>query len=135
MIGLDTNILVRLVMQDEPIQTAQVVDFLSKVKQSGETLLVNNVVLCELVWVLGRGYKVPKEKILSFLNELIHTKEVRFFNKEILRHAIELYKKGQGDFADYLNFATNKEAGCIETYSFDGKLIQEGVFKAPLQIH
>jgi predicted nucleic-acid-binding protein len=128
MIGLDTNILVRLVMQDDPKQTKQVIDFLSKAQDAKVPLFINNVVLCELVWVLLRGYKKSKVDIVLFLMELLYTKNVCFSNKEILRHAIELYKKGKGDFADYLTAAYNNDKKCSHTYSFDEMLIQEKIF-------
>ncbi len=129
MIGLDTNILVRLVMKDDPKQLSQILTFLSAAKQESTLLFINNVVLCELVWVLLRGYKQSKNDVIAFLDDLIHTKEIRFSHKETLRDAINLYKEGKGDFADYLTFVHNKDEGCSMTYSLDMQLVKEKIFQ------
>ncbi|HQS83792.1 MAG TPA: type II toxin-antitoxin system VapC family toxin [Alphaproteobacteria bacterium] len=131
MIGIDNNILVRLVTKDDPYQLNQVLTFLSKAKANSTPLYINHIVLCELVWVLKKEYKYPKNTITSFLDDLIHTKEILFTNKEVLSEAIQLYKKGRGDFADYLTFTQNKKEGCSITYSFDTQLIKEKIFQTP----
>ncbi|MBS0186162.1 MAG: type II toxin-antitoxin system VapC family toxin [Proteobacteria bacterium] len=131
MIGLDTNILVRLVTKDDPHQLTQILTFLSGAKTNSIPLFINYIVLCELVWVLKSGYKYPKNTIASFLNDLSHTQEIFFPNKEVVREAIELYKKGKEDFSDYLTFTHNKKKGCSLTYSFDTQLIKEKIFHLP----
>jgi predicted nucleic acid-binding protein len=71
--GLDTNILVRYLTQDDPDQSGKVTRAMEEATRSGEPLFVNHIVLCELVWVLEAVYRLPKPKILSALEHILRT--------------------------------------------------------------
>ncbi|MEB3180290.1 MAG: PIN domain-containing protein [Nostocaceae cyanobacterium] len=58
--GIDTNILVRYLVQDEPTQGELAAAYISEIKASGETCFINNIVLCELVWVLKSVYSLSR---------------------------------------------------------------------------
>ena len=60
MIGLDTNVLARYIMQDDPAQSEAASELIESRCSADEPGLVSSVVLCELVWVLGRGYRVGR---------------------------------------------------------------------------
>ena len=55
MIGLDTNVLVRYLVQDDPTQTRQANALIDRAAARETAMFINHVVMCELAWVLGRG--------------------------------------------------------------------------------
>lgn len=128
MIGLDTNILVRAITQDDVSQTEKAKKLIASYKGMGNSLFVNNVTLCELIWVLKSNYGYEKKRLVEVLCYLISVEEFCFQNLQIVKQAIDLYDKGKADFADYLSFVINQKAGCDATYSFDKQPIIEDVF-------
>ena len=78
--GLDTNILVRYFVQDDPVQGEKATQFIEKTVAEGETCFINNIVLCELVWVLESAYDYSKEEIADLIEKILRTS---MFNFEI----------------------------------------------------
>ena len=78
MIALDTNILVRYITQDDPIQALKVTNFINQYVHKKNSLFINNIVLCELVWVLQSGYKFSALEIEKTLNYILVTEEFSF---------------------------------------------------------
>ena len=70
MIGVDTNVLVRYVVEDDPIQTSQAVSTIEGAIARNEVLFITHVVLCELVWVLSYAYRFNREEIVGVLQQL-----------------------------------------------------------------
>ena len=66
--GLDTNVLVRYLVQDDPEQGEIAASYIREIKASGETCFINNIVLCELAWVLRSAYKLSRDEIISTLD-------------------------------------------------------------------
>ena len=128
MIGLDTNVLVRLVVEDDDKQFANAVDIMHKYADSGEKVYIDDVVICELVWVLSRAYKYTRGQIVSILGALLSMDQWQFRNLDVLKNTFELYKVGQAGFVDYFISARSKESGCDMVYSFDRAPIEDGVF-------
>ena len=84
MIGIDTNILVRYFTQDN-LEQAQIVEqLIDSYATSFNSLFVNNIVMCELVWVLERGYKYSKEEVSKVIKQMLSTEEFAFENQELL---------------------------------------------------
>ncbi|NEO91648.1 MAG: type II toxin-antitoxin system VapC family toxin [Moorea sp. SIO3G5] len=126
MIGIDTNILVRYLTRDDEHQWQQASDLIQK----NQPCFVTNIVLCELVWVLrGANYRFRKDEIINTLEAMLHSAAFKFENRSTVYQALQRYKKGKADFSDYLIGATSRQAGCIETASFDGKLKGERGFR------
>ena len=120
MIGLDTNVLVRLLTADQPEQTARAQALLQRVQNTNDLIYVNNVVLVETVWVLlQRRFHVPKEVVLKALEFLLNHGRVRLESPESVAAACQLYAQHHADFADCLVAAMNVAAGCAYTVSFD----------------
>ena len=126
MIGLDTNILVRYLTQDDERQWQQA----SALIQHSHPCFIANIVLCELVWVLrGTNYGFRKDEIINTLAAMLHSTAFEFENRSTVDQALQRYKQGKADFSDYLIGATSRRAGCVETASFDGKLKGERGFR------
>ena len=92
---------------------------------------VSDLVLCELVWVLGRGYGHDRGHISAALVQLLATKQLRFDHPDRLQRALVAYARGPGDFADYLIREHARTAGCDEIVTFDRKLHKDEMFVAP----
>ena len=126
MIGLDTNVLVRYVVQDNPRQTAVAAHLiehtLDPVEQPG---FIASIVLCELVWVLESNYDYPREQIAEGLQQLFEVDRFRFEAPELIWRALDGYRTG-ADFADAMLALVNEQAGCDYTASFDRKAARMG---------
>ena len=122
MIGLDTNVMMRYLVQDDPKQSKQAEKLIEKRCNQESPGYIALIVLCELVWVMRRAYGYEKSMVVKVLDQLLTTAELVIQDEEIARKALEAYQAGQADYADYVLIFTNHYAGCPVTYSFDRKL-------------
>ena len=122
MIGLDTNVLVRYLTQDDPAQAQKATQAIEEGVAQGEVFYITAIVLCELVWVLEDAYGYSRSDIQAVLDHILHTAQFRFDNKEQLWHAFNDYQTGRADFSDYLIGRLDTSAGCAETVTFDTSL-------------
>ncbi len=123
MIGLDTNVLARFLMEDDPVQTEIAKQWVHDAAKHNETLYISHVVLCELVWILGGYYKVNKDGILAILEELLSTSRVDVEQHEVTWDAVHDYAFSSAGFADCLIRRKALAAGCSGLKTFDQKLI------------
>ena len=100
--ALDTNVLVRFVTNDDPSQAAAVERTMSECHRNREHLFLSTPVICELVWVLKYGMSQPKGEIVKILDRLIEDDIFRFEHAPLVAAALESYRGGKADFADYL---------------------------------
>ena len=129
MIGLDTNILVRYVTQDDLEQWHLAA---ALIEAEGQLCFLSNIVLCELVWVLrGKPYQFTRPQISEVLETMLATPVMEFENRSAVYQALQRMKLGKADFSDYLIGAIAHQAQCSTTYSFDRKLIGEKGFQYP----
>jgi len=130
-IGLDTNVLVRILVDDDPAQCEEARAMASDVADAGVPLFVADVVVCELVWVLQSAYKVPREDVARLLRKLFSTRQILFESGESLRRTLARFESGRGDFADYLIADRSTLAGCEMIATFDAALLKEPDFALP----
>jgi len=126
MIGIDTNVLVRYLVQDDPEQSAQSTVLIEQQCSLSSPGFLSDIVLCELVWVLTGAYKYDKDLVIEVMEQILVTAELSVKNENVVRKAINDYKSGNADFSDYLIVNNNKQSGCVKTYTFDKKLLQHG---------
>lgn len=120
MIALDTNVLVRYLVQDDATQAqiaSDVIDGLSEADQG----FVGREVLIELVWVLERAYGFSRMEIANALDGLLAAIELVIENADDLGLAIELYRNDGYGFADMMIAAAARRAGARELVTFDRK--------------
>lgn len=122
MIGLDTNILVRFLVQDDAAQASQV-DALMQSLSPDSPAFVSSAVLAELAWVLRR-YGIDKAQFSDFLNQLLNSPEIVIENEAALRQALSRFALEGGDFADRLIERICSVAGCSRTLTFDVKAVK-----------
>lgn len=126
--GLDTNVIVRFLVRDDERQWQIADRYIDRALQENEPCLINNIVLCEVVWVLRSSYKLSRNPLIETLENLLNANLFVFENREAVFWAIQQMKSGNADFSDYSIARINQLSGCHETASFDVKLGQiEGV--------
>lgn len=124
--GLDTNVLIRHLIQDNPAQAKLATRFITSECSREEPGFINRIVLCETVWVLESAYGYSREEIGAVLERVIRTHQFRIEDVQAAWTALRLYRAGKADFADCLLGETNRIAGCAETVTLDKKAAQAG---------
>ena len=119
MIAIDTNALVRFLIQDDPDQTRRVQRYFATAKDQDESLFLNHIVLCECVWMLSYSYGFPKTALVDVLDRLLATKQFVIEDKPSVWAAVADYRASQADFADCLIGVKNRNAGCETTVTLD----------------
>lgn len=127
--GLDTNVLVRYLVQDDPAQANRANRYIERHCTTDDRCLINNIVLCELVWVLESAYGYKKAIIAEALEKLFMTSGFEFEDKNLAWVAFNDYRIKNADFADCLIGRMNQGLGCDETVTFDKALKQLDGFK------
>jgi predicted nucleic-acid-binding protein len=126
--GIDTNVLIRYIVQDDKRQAEAASAYIRKITASGELCFINVVVLCEFVWVLESAYGFHRDEIADVCDKILRTKQFEIESKDIVRYAVNEYRKGKGNFADYLIGRINRVNGCDITVTFDASLKKEEGF-------
>lgn len=130
MIGIDTNILVRYLTNDDLEQSNQVTALFTEYSSHESSIFINNIVLCELVWVLEKGYKYTTSQIAGALKLILQTPEFAFDNHQLLTQSVIEYERvGTADLSDIIISLVNNNAGCNTTYSFDKKAVKLNYFE------
>lgn len=129
MTGLDTNVLVRYLTQDDPRQAREANALISGTLEKGERCFIAAVVLCELVWVLRGAYRLEKATVAMALDRILATAQFDIDDRDVVRRALEDYRTGRGDFADYVIGNHNRESGCPTTATFDRRLKGSALFR------
>jgi predicted nucleic-acid-binding protein len=120
MIGLDTNILVRYLAQDDPIQSPRAEDILGRLTEASPGF-VSVVAMAETAWVLERSHGLNNHEIAEAVERILHVGTLVVENEQAVFTAIVLLKAGRGSFADALIGALGARAGCSRTLTFDRK--------------
>ena len=104
MIAIDTNVLVRIIV-DDPNETAQTVAARKYISQAGK-VFISQVVQVETVWVLCSGYKLGKKEVTVLLEHLARNSAYVLEHEQRFSEALKMYRSGKADFSDYLILAT-----------------------------
>jgi predicted nucleic-acid-binding protein len=118
-IAIDTNVLVRLLTEDDPAQAGRARTLVSRSETAGEPVYVDDVVLAEAAWVLTAAYDVERRELLAAFRALAEGAGFAFADRSVLAAALDTYAASSADFADCLIVARGAAAGCTATYSFD----------------
>lgn len=129
MIGLDTNVLVRHLVQDDEDQARAAGQLMDTHCSAEDPGAVSLVVFCELVWVLDRGYGYDRDVIGGVLRRLLSVTDLLVERAELAWLALNLYEKGKADFADYLIALCHQDQGAQATYTFDLRTSDCPLFK------
>ena len=119
MIGIDTNILLRLWLNDDPAQSKRIDVLLAKYGNSPGSLLVTDVVLVEAVWTLRSAFDQSKAAQLSAVSSLLGETAFAFENREAVVNALALFEAASCGFSDCLVVAKHASQACEFTATFD----------------
>jgi len=118
-IGLDTNLVIRYLVQDDPEQAAIACRIFEEEISASNKGHICPIVLCEIVWVLLRSYKQKKDKIITIIRTLLLASNIETQHGDSAWRALGDYEKGNADFSDYYIAHLNKECGASFTLTFD----------------
>lgn len=131
MIALDTNVLVRFLVEDDEQQSRRATRLIERAIEGDEQLFISDIVMCETVWVLSSAYRFSRAEIVQALSGLLRARAAVFTSGDRLARALDAYAKGKGDFADYLIREHARAAGADTVATFDRSLLKERGFTKP----
>jgi predicted nucleic-acid-binding protein len=123
-IALDTNVLVRLLVDDDVPQCARARAAVAAAEANGEPVLINDVVLAETMWTMAKRYKTPRSVLVEVARGLLDSRTFEFESRRCLEDALGLFEQSSADFSDCLIVAKNAAAGCRSTLTFDADCIK-----------
>lgn len=129
--GVDTNVLLRHVMGDDPAQTAVARAAIARAEGAGEKLLVTVPVLCELIWTLERSYRLTRTQIAEVVATLLGSPVFVVEERTPARLALADFEHGRAGFIDYLIGRIARAHGCRTTLTFDEVLLDDPHFEHP----
>lgn len=118
MIGLDTNVILRYIMQDDPVQARQATALIESLT-ADEPGFIPLIVLVEMVWVLFSAYRLNRHQVAQVLEQLAQLKEIRLDSTDLVLKALRIFKAGSADFSDCLIERIAANQGCQKTVTFD----------------
>jgi predicted nucleic-acid-binding protein len=119
MIGLDTNVLVRYIVQDDLAQSRKATMLIESLTDESPGF-VSIAALVELVWVVQGCYAASKDDTVAILDRLSRTRTLRLENMDVVSKAVRVYAASSADFADCLIESAGSHAQCSHTATFDG---------------
>lgn len=122
--ALDTNILVRHVVGDDPAQLTLVRRLIRQAIEDREGLFVPVTVVMELEWVLRSSYGCSKDEVIRVVSNLFSAAELSFESDHALEVALQLYRDGAADFADCVHVSLAAQAGEQPLWTFDRRAAQ-----------
>ncbi len=123
MIGLDTNVLVRFIAQDDVKQAALATKLISGFTRENPGF-VSQVSLVELVWVMQSCYEASKTEVLAVLDKILRTQELVVENQEVALQALSAFAATNADYSDCLIACSARNVGCEQTLSFDKNAVK-----------
>lgn len=132
--GIDTNVLLRHVMGDEPAQTAVARALITRAEAKGEQLLVTVPVLCELVWTLEGPYRLTRSQIGEVVATLLGSPLFVVEERTSARLALADFENGRAGFVDYVIGRIARARGCRTTLTFDEALLDDPHFQHPSDV-
>ena len=119
MIAVDSNVLLRMLADDDPRQSRLAAAAVARAELSGEEVFVNHVVLAETMWTMARRYKAPRSQLRDLARGLLETPVFAFERRASFEEAVRLFESSNADFSDCMIVARNNAAGCAATLTFD----------------
>jgi predicted nucleic-acid-binding protein len=129
MIGIDTNILVRLIVDDEPKQAVAARDFIHDRCTPDAPGYISSIVLAEVAWILARGYGYSRNDIADAIERVMETAQLQVESSTDVAAALADYRRGPAGFTDCLIGHLNRTAECTHTVTFDRKVAKLAGFE------
>jgi predicted nucleic-acid-binding protein len=121
MYGLDTNVLIRYLAQDDPTQSRKATEIIERRLTPEQPGFVSLVAMVETVWVLESVYGLTPRETADAVERMLQADSLAIQNEQEVFTAAQALKSGRGEFADSLIGALGTWAGCDKTFTFDKK--------------
>ncbi|WP_053081754.1 PIN domain-containing protein [Methylobacterium aquaticum] len=128
MIGIDTNVLLRYALEDDPGQSPRAAALLESDDRWAEPAFVNLVVLLEFVWTVLRQDGFGKADAIAMLDTLLASRAIVLADRSAVAAAVEKWRTGKAGFQDYLIGCLNQERGLPTTFTFDAVAARDATF-------
>ena len=119
MIGLDTNVVIRYLVQDDPKQAALATKFIERSLSAENPGLVTLISLCEIVWVLAECYDADRKRIRAVIEGLLATKQIKVESADLVWRAVRAWDASSADFSDALIGEIVRAGDGAKTVTFD----------------
>lgn len=119
--ALDTNVILRYIVEDDPKQTRVAERYIEQHAEAGETLFLSTSVVLETEWVLRSVYGFTKDEVIAVFVGLLEAREMTFQDEASIERAVHRYREFNLDFADCLHLATAETFGQLPLASFEKK--------------
>ena len=130
MIGIDSNILLRYVVRDDPVWTPAAIRFIDESCSAENPAYINPLVLAETVWVLRRRPDFNREKLAQYVQGLLDSDSMIIGERDAVERALAAFSEGPAGFADYLIVELNTAAKAVPTYTIDYDATRKDAFVA-----
>jgi predicted nucleic-acid-binding protein len=127
--GLDTNVLIRYLTQDDPVQSPKATEIIEQRFTLEDPGFISLVTMAETVWVLGSVYELPDTEIADTVERILQADTLRIQNEQQVFTAMVSLRRGWGAFADALIGALGEWASCESTLTFDKKALRLAGFE------
>jgi predicted nucleic-acid-binding protein len=131
MIGLDTNILVRYLTQDDRVQSAAATKIIEQRLTITNPGFISVVTMVEIVWVLDRAYRMTDKEISAAVERMLQVEVLLIEHEQEVFAAMIAVKQRRGSFSDALIAQLGTKAGCKYTVTFDKKALRLPGFMLP----
>jgi predicted nucleic-acid-binding protein len=128
--GLDSSLLLRYILEDDPIWSAPATRFIDSNCTRESPGYINSIVLAEVVWSLRRQAGYDNTTVASLVDELLQSDIFLIENEDAVESALAEFKKGKAGFVDCLIAAVNRRAEAHPTFAIDKAAIKSNVFAA-----
>lgn len=120
MIGLDTNVIVRYIVQDDMAQARKATALIESLTDENPGF-ISMVAVVELVWVIQSCYDASKAETVAIFDKLLRLRTLRLENADVISKAVRSYAASTADFADCFIQCSGSHAQCSHTVTFDSK--------------
>ena len=128
MVGIDTNVLVRYLVQDDKTQAKKATLFIEKNCTDESPCFIGQIVLAELAWVLEGSYNLSRDEIAHVIEQLLQTGQLEISDREAVWRSLNDYRQSNADFPDHLLARVNESQNCEFTITFDKKASNQSGF-------
>jgi predicted nucleic-acid-binding protein len=118
-IGLDTNVIVRYLAQDDVRQAAVATRFIEGSLSAEARGFISIVTLAEVVWVMASNYRATRAAVADIVEGLLTAPQLMLEKTDVIWRALRTYRDSKADFSDALIGELGRDAGCSKTHTFD----------------
>jgi predicted nucleic-acid-binding protein len=128
MIAIDTNVLVRYLVNDDEKQAERAKHLFDAAANRSDHIFIGCIVLVETVWVLESAYEFTRSEQAEVVTELLAAGLFRFERKEEVEKALDRFRKGKADFSDYLSAEISLAGARSKLHTFDKSCREPDLF-------